>query len=57
MYLCRKHCRLSFPEIGECFGGKDHTTVMSAVRKIEGSLGTDPQLQKAMEAIENSLWT
>ncbi|MFH1811960.1 MAG: chromosomal replication initiator protein DnaA [Pseudomonadota bacterium] len=57
MYICRKHCNLSFPEIGERFGGKDHTTVMSAVRKIEGKLPNDAQISKAVAAIESSLWT
>ncbi|MBN2361654.1 MAG: chromosomal replication initiator protein DnaA [Deltaproteobacteria bacterium] len=55
MFLCRKHCHLSFPEIGERFGGKDHTTVISAVRKIETSLGNDGDIKKSVEAIETSL--
>jgi chromosomal replication initiator protein len=55
MFLCRKHCHLSFPEIGERFGGKDHTTVISAVRKIESSIMSDGEIKKAVEAVENSL--
>ena len=35
MYLARKLTSMSFPEIGSRFGGKDHSTVISAVRKIE----------------------
>ncbi|MBI2342629.1 MAG: chromosomal replication initiator protein DnaA, partial [Deltaproteobacteria bacterium] len=42
MYLCKKHAGSSFPEIGEKFGGKDHTTVIHAVRKIEACITTTP---------------
>ena len=35
MFLARKLTSMSFPEIGSRFGGKDHSTVISAVRKIE----------------------
>src|SRR5690606_25363393 len=38
MYLIRKELENSFPSIGEFFGGRDHTTVMHAVDKIEGMI-------------------
>ena len=55
MYLCRKHCGLSYAEIGQSFGGKDHSTVISAVRKIEKTLDTDPKLDQIIKTLENSL--
>jgi chromosomal replication initiator protein len=55
MYLCRQRLGVSFPEIGQRFGGKDHTTVMSAVRKIDGLVEADESLQGAIEAIERKL--
>ena len=39
MYLCRELTELSLPNIGREFGGRDHTTVMSAHRKITTQMG------------------
>jgi chromosomal replication initiator protein len=56
MYLCRQRLGTSFPELGDRFGGKDHTTVMSAVRKIDGLIrNEDPVVVNAVEAIERKL--
>ena len=46
MYLCKQITSFSYPEIGKAFGGKDHTTVMHAVKKIESLLVTDLKLKK-----------
>ena len=39
MYLCRELTELSLPKIGQLFGGRDHTTVMHADRKIRELMG------------------
>jgi chromosomal replication initiator protein len=52
MYLSRKLVGASFPEIGEKFGGKDHTTVIHNVRKIEDSLDKDLDLKAHIESLE-----
>jgi chromosomal replication initiator protein len=54
MYLCKQRLSVSFPELGRAFG-KDHTTVMSAVRKVESLRARDPQLRAHLEAIEKRL--
>lgn len=55
MYLARKMTGASFPEIGDRFGGKDHTTVMHNVRKIEDSLLKDLDLKAHVESLERQL--
>ncbi len=44
MYLAKTMTNRSFPDIGRRFGGRDHTTVLHAVRKIEGLIADDPAL-------------
>ena len=44
MYLSKQFTARSLPEIGRKFGGRDHTTVMHAVRKVEDLRRTDSQL-------------
>jgi chromosomal replication initiator protein len=55
MYLCRQRLKCSFPELGRAFGNRDHTTVMSAVRRVEALLTTDPKVSAHLEAIEQEL--
>jgi chromosomal replication initiator protein len=42
MYFCKRFTRRSFPDIGQRFGGRDHTTVMHAVKRISDLALTDP---------------
>lgn len=55
MYVCRQRLKLSYPELGDRFGGKDHTTVMSAVKKIGGLVDKDEQVRTAIAAIERKV--
>ncbi|MFO0613251.1 MAG: chromosomal replication initiator protein DnaA [Polyangiaceae bacterium] len=55
MYLCKQRLKCSFPELGRAFGNRDHTTVMSAVRKIEAQRDTDPEVRAHLEALERKL--
>lgn len=55
MYLCRHHLKESFPEIGMKFGGKDHTTVMHAVKKVEKRMAEDTFIKNSVETIQKSL--
>ena len=55
MYLCRNMLNTSFVQIGKIFGGRDHSTVMTAVEKVENLLKTDVQLSTAISQIKKSL--
>ena len=55
MYLCRKLVKASFPEIGSRFGGKDHSTVVHAVGKIERKMREDSQLREQLTSLEQTL--
>lgn len=55
MYLAKTLTVRSFPEIGRRFGNRDHTTVLHAVRKIEGLLKTDNELESKIALIRAEL--
>ena len=55
MYLCREISSLSYPEIGRQLGGKDHTTVMHACRRIEKLAAEDPSFKQMLETITREL--
>ena len=55
MYLCRKLLDISLPKIGDSFGGRDHTTVIHAISKIEKQLETDADLQKTILQLEKEI--
>jgi chromosomal replication initiator protein len=51
MYLAKQLTPRSLPEIGKRFGGRDHTTVMHAVRKIEDLRASDPGIADDVELL------
>ena len=55
MYFCKAITSFSYPEIGKAFGGKDHTTVMHAVKKIEALLLVDQKLKKQLSELKISI--
>ncbi len=55
MYLAKTLTLRSLPEIGRRFGGRDHTTVLHAVRKIEGLVGADMALAEEIEILKRHL--
>ncbi len=55
MYLAKQLTSRSLPEIGRRFGGRDHTTVMHGVRRIEDLMATDSQIADDVELLRRSL--
>lgn len=55
MYLARDLTELSYPEIGEAFGGKDHSTVIYATRKIDKKMGQDHSLKNFVEGLKKDI--
>ncbi len=56
MYLCRKHTTASYPEIGEHFGGRDHSSVIHAASVVSSKLSTDAQTKVFVDEIEKRLF-
>jgi chromosomal replication initiator protein len=55
MYLAKEMTQKSLPEIGELFGGRDHTTVLHAVRKIGGERQKNTELNQQLHVLEQTL--
>ena len=55
MYLARKKTHHSLSEIGGFFGGRDHTTVLHAVRTIEDMCKASPALRHRLEELESEI--
>ncbi|MBP9853891.1 MAG: chromosomal replication initiator protein DnaA [Candidatus Omnitrophica bacterium] len=55
MYLARTTASMSFPEIGNAFGGKDHTTVLHSCKKIEQEMQKDENLKSAVLKLSSQL--
>jgi len=55
MYLSRQLTSMSYPEIGSRFGGKDHSTIISAVKKIEKKMAEDASLRSVVSTLTTRL--
>ena len=55
IYLCRKMTNESFPKMGTYFGGRDHSTIISAYQRIENDLKTNPQLQVVINELKEKI--
>src|SRR3989344_3147860 len=55
MYLGKKYLRMSLSQLGERFSGRDHSTVIHSIRKIEQQMKDDPMLLREIRAIEKEV--
>jgi chromosomal replication initiator protein len=55
MFLARRHTRYSLEEIGGYFGGRDHTTVLHAVRTVDQDMKDDKEIHKQVTHIEGQV--
>jgi chromosomal replication initiator protein len=55
MFLARHLTHASLTEVGRAFGGKDHTTVLHAVEKIQTMLHEDPKFKKTIDTLTQSI--
>lgn len=56
MYLLRSEAKISYPSIGQELGGRDHTTVIHAYKKINGELAENEELRQEIELIKQRLY-
>ena len=57
MYICRNLTNLSYPEIGAKFGGKDHSTIIHAIKKIEKNMQDDLHTKNTINKLIDNLGT
>ncbi|HLO25277.1 MAG TPA: chromosomal replication initiator protein DnaA [Geobacteraceae bacterium] len=57
IYLCRELTKASYPEIGEKFGGKDHSTIIHSVKKIDAQMAQNLEMRGTVENLKRSLLT
>jgi chromosomal replication initiator protein len=55
VYLCRELTKASYPEIGDKFGGKDHSTIIYSMKKVERQLAQDLELKSTIENLKRGL--
>ena len=57
MYLLREEAKISFPQIGEALGGRDHSTVMSAIDKVKDQYKNgDGRVRKDIDFLRHQLY-
>lgn len=56
MYILREDVKVSLPQIGEAIGGRDHTTVMHAIKKITAGIAKDDHMQRQLMQIRQQLY-
>jgi chromosomal replication initiator protein len=55
MYLTRELTDLSLPEIGRLYGGRDHSTVLSSIRRVQARAEADPELEAKLETLRTAV--
>jgi len=55
MYLCRDILGLSLPKIGDEFGGRDHTTVIHAIQKVEEEMAVNSEIKRTIEELKRNI--
>lgn len=55
IFLTREMTNLSLPQIGAVYGGRDHSTVLNSISRIEGQVSRDPEITKAVDSLRASL--
>jgi len=55
IYICRELTKCSYPEIGEKFGGKDHSTIIHSYKKIERLIPQNMELKNTIETLKRNL--
>ena len=55
MYLCRKYTVLSLKSIGDSIGGKDHTTIINGIKRVERKLIEDDSFKSLVDTIIKKL--
>ena len=55
IYLTREATDLSLPQIGRLFGGRDHSTVLNSIRRVEAAAEADPELRGRLERLRSAI--
>jgi chromosomal replication initiator protein len=55
MYLIKEALGMSLTRIGELFGGRDHSTVIHSIRKVEEDMERDPEFRRQVEAARDEM--